>query len=137
MPKKSTICVVCFFVLFFSTLAIVLYQYREEIHIPDLSLHPVGKEGENIRCQFVTSIGSKSLRMGFSIPFKDKKQKEHLLGELPRIKHDLLVSADTPDLVSLYEGRDFEAIKSHLLRVVNSHSGRPIKTIYFESFFYD
>ena len=137
MFKKNTICITCLFILFFSTLAVVLYQCREAIHIPDFTLDPVRKEGGNITCLIVTSIGRKNLRVGFSIPSKNKRQKEHLLGELPRIRHDLLVSATTSDLVSHYEERNFEAIKRHLLRVVNTHADRPIKTIYFESFFYD
>lgn len=135
--KKGNIYISLLIIVFFCALVLVVYHFREEIHIPKLTLDPVRSGGQNVSCLLVTSVGSKSLRIGFSIPSEDEHQKMRLVRELPRIKHDLLMSADTPDLVSLYKERDFAAIKSYLLRVVNKHSDQPVKALYFESFFYD
>lgn len=135
--KKGNIYVSLLIIVFFCALIGVVYHFRHEMHIPEFTLDPARGGGRTVTCRLVASVGSKSLRVGFSIPTEDKEQKEHLVHELPRIKNDLLMSADTPDLVSLYEKRDFAAIKSSLLRAVNRHADRPVKTLYFESFFYD
>lgn len=135
--KKGNIYISLLIIVFFCTLSLVVYHFRKEIHIPELTLEPVGQGGQNVSCILVTSVGGKSLRIGFSIPSADAHQKEHLEKELPRIKSDLLLSVDAPDLISLYKDRDFPAIKGHLLRAVNRYSERPVETIYFESFFYD
>lgn len=135
--KKGNIYISSLIIVFFCVLVLFVYHFRKEIHIPELTLDPVGGGDQNVKCLLVSSVGSKSLRIGFSIPSEDKRQKENMLKELPRIKHDLLMSADAPDLVSFYKERDFTAIKSYLLRVVNRYSDQPVETIYFESFFYD
>lgn len=124
-------------VFFFAALVATIYYFHEEIKIPNLTLQPLKHEGEKVKCVLVTTVGNKNLRISFSIPSKDKRQREVLLQEIPRIKHELLISIDDPDIKSTFENREFASIRSHLVRVINKHLDQPVDTIYFDSFYYD
>ena len=114
-----------------------LYHYREELKIPDLHFNPSKKAKKTVSCAVFTAIGSKDLRLGFAMPFKGGRQRKELEQLLPRIKHDLQVTANQPRVASWFEHRDFDAIKNHLLTIINTHTEKPVKVIYLEFFFFD
>lgn len=124
-------------IFFFAALVATIYFFHEEIRIPNLTPHSITQPGEKVDCVLFSSVGNKNLRILFSIPSKDKRQREVLLKEVPRIRHELLISMDDPDLMSSVENRDFDSIRSHFVRVINNHLDQPIDTIYFEGFYYD
>jgi len=136
-PKSSNTYFVLSLIIFFGGLIVFLYNYREEIHIPQITLEPFRHSGGNVECLVVTTIRDKSLRLSFSIPAKDKRHRERLIRELPRIKHELLMSADDPEMVSYFEKRDFVSIRKKVIELVNKHLEKPVDTVYFDSFFYN
>ena len=90
-----------------------------------------------MKCIVTARIGTKDLRLKFLIPYKNLKEKEELKKKMPAIKHELLMSADRSDIAQAIEQRNFEGIRMHLLQVVNKFAARPVKELYFESFFFD
>lgn len=115
----------------------VLY-HRRDLKIPEFSLQPSGRAVENqVGCLLVAKIGDRDLRIGFVMPTEDRHDREALLEKLPVIKHELLMSSDRPELVHSLEQRDFDAIRDHLLNVINRYSSRPVVKLFFESYFFD
>lgn len=137
MSDKHHIAAVLIVICLFSALVLTLYHYRQELRIPNLILHPIHQGRKTVNCFVFTTIGTKQLRMGFSIPSEDRRHRDELIEKLPRIQHDLQMSSSEPDWSSWIEERNFRAIKGHLLKVVNRHSAKPVKNLYFESFFFD
>lgn len=137
MVDKTNRLITSLLIIFLCSLVVVLYHYRKEIHIPEFILNPNRSSGQNVSCAFVTTVGSKSLSIGFAIPAGDRRHKERLMQMIPKIQHELLLTANERDLITLYEQRDFDTLKTHLLTVVNSQVSPPVKNLYFESFDYN
>lgn len=117
--------------------SIVLYN-RRDLKIPEFSLKPSGRTPDNqVGCLLVAKVGERHLRMGFVMPAANREDRDDLLQKLPVIKHDLLMSANHPDLVHSLELRDFDAIRNHVLRTVNHHIKRPVDQVFFESYYFD
>lgn len=124
-------------ILFFAVLLGTLHHYRAEIKVLDLKLRNAPVKSAKVHCETATTIGTKHLTLGFYIVSADRSQWEELVKKLPRIKHDILVTANEAKMRSWIAQRDFGKIKASLLETVNRHTGRPVKTVYLESFFYD
>jgi hypothetical protein len=137
LSHKSHTLITISLVLFFAAMTATLYHYRQELKIPKLHFQPSKKVNQTVSCAVFTAVGSKELRLGFGMPFKGGGQKRELERLLPRIKHDLQVTANQPKVASWFEQRDFDAIKDHLLKIINTHSERPVKVLYLEFFFFD
>ena len=96
------------------------------------------KNGFNyLKLQFQTNMGAQNyLMLEMAIPYENKSQYADLSQKIDRIKSDMLTDIDQKAMIKWVEERDFAAIKSELLNVINKHTKRPIEHIYFDSFLY-
>ena len=137
MAEKTNTFIVFFLLLVLAVTVTVMVHCGREIRLMGLQFRNSGQPLKNVRCEWLATVGNKQLRMVFSIASEDLAQREALLRKLPRIKHDLQVYSNRTETVSWCEGRDFAAIKSHLLEIVNRHSPRSVKALYIETFYYE
>lgn len=122
------------------TLVWLAYENKADIHWPDFTMKkPAGPQvaTETVSCRVVSNLGkNKLLRFDMLIPCEDKKQKKEINKQMPQVKNDLLVYLDRDEMEQWVKDRDFTSIKRELLRIVNQHSKRPVKAIYFDKFIY-
>ncbi|MBN1106111.1 MAG: flagellar basal body-associated FliL family protein [Deltaproteobacteria bacterium] len=138
MAEKRKISLSILFVIVLGALIAFMVLHRRDFKLPELSLRSSPRAPDSrVVCAIVTKIGDKHLRMGFIVHVEDRAHQETLLQKLPMIKHDLLVSANNPEWALLYEIRDFDRIRDRLLTIINDYSDKPVRDIYFESFYYD
>lgn len=135
--KRGQTLVPLLLVLSLAALVGLAYFFRQEIPIPNLGLEKQRRIEDQVRCSFVTNMGTRNLRISFSIPSEDRHQRDTLKRVLPGIKHDLLMVSGSGDLMTALENRDFAYIKDRITAVVNARSPTPVKKIYLERFFYD
>ncbi|MBN2124836.1 MAG: hypothetical protein JW821_11120 [Deltaproteobacteria bacterium] len=135
--EKNNLFVLMALIALFGGMTLVLYHYREEIHLPEFFKESQPFGGEAVGCSFVTNIEGKHLRLKFLIPSKDRRDHTEIERIVPKIKHDLLMSMGRPEIERHFENRDFSAVRTHLLHIVNSHSRSPVEHIYLEAFFCD
>ena len=135
--EKNNLFVLTVLIALFGAMTLVLYHYREEIHIPEFFKESSRVAGEGVGCSFVTNIEGKHLRLKFLIPSRDRREQAEIERIVPKIKHDLLMSMGRPEIERQFENRDFSAVRTHLLNIVNSHSNTPVEHVYLETFFCD
>jgi flagellar basal body-associated protein FliL len=70
------------------------------------------------------------------IPNRDKKQQDDLKGKLEGIKSDFLTNMNQQELAKWIRERNYDAIKAELLKVINTHTNKPVEHIYFDSLIY-
>jgi hypothetical protein len=74
-----------------------------------------------------SSIGSRHYaRFKLSVPFKDAEQKEHLMQELPKIKHVLANSKGHPKVAQTIRKKDFNAMRKYILKVAHEVTSVPL-----------
>lgn len=140
MSERKKILLSLFFTALFLATLVGIYQFREELQIPVVLREKSSRSRalENkVECNVTAKIGTKDLRLKFLIPYQDLKEREELMKSMPAIKHELLMSGDRSQIAQAIEQRNFEGIRMYLLQVVNRFAARPIKELYFESFFFD
>jgi flagellar basal body-associated protein FliL len=118
-----------------------VYGDKADIHWPDIRIKRLtGTEAgtETVACKVVSNMGTNGLLLRFNmvIPCEDKDQKADLTKQMSRVKSDLLVHLDQAEMARWVRERNFESIKSELLKIVNRHSKRPVNEIFFDSFNY-
>ena len=127
------------FVLIVICAAAFFYQ-NEKITFQNISMlkQKEDKNGFNyLKLQFQTNMGAQNyLMLEMAIPYENKSQYADLSQKIDRIKSDMLTDIDQKAMIKWVEERDFAAIKSELLNVINKHTKRPIEHIYFDSFLY-
>jgi flagellar basal body-associated protein FliL len=138
VAEKRKISLSILFVIALGIVIAFMVHHRRDFKLPELSLRSSPRVPDSrVACVVVTKIGDKHLRMGFVVHVDDREHQETLLQKLPMIKHDLLVSANSPEWALCYELRDFDRIRDQILKVINVYSSEPVRDIYFESFYYD
>ena len=137
--EKIAIFVIIFVLVSILTLTGLAYNYREEIdfsqRIRTIKNRVFAKEEVSLKFNLVAGINEKSLRVKFSIPCENIKQRHCILKRLPIIKHELLMSMSRPEVMRSIEERDFNAMKRGSLRIINSVSNEAINRLYVEFFF--
>jgi flagellar basal body-associated protein FliL len=127
------------FVLIVICVAAFFYQ-NEKITFQNISMlkQKEDKNGSNyLKLQFQTNLGTQNyLMLEMAIPYENKTQYADLSQKIDKIKSDMLTDIDQKAMNKWVEERDFDAIKSELLNVINKHTKRPIEHIYFDSFLY-
>jgi len=127
------------FVLISICVAAFIY-HNEKINFHTISMikQKKDKNGSNyIKCQLFSNLGNQNyLMLEMAIPYENKTQYTDLNQKIDRIKSDMLTNIDQEQMNKWVKERDFVAIKSELLKVINKHTKNPIEHIYFESFLY-
>jgi len=94
--------------------------------------------GGTMRCTFISTVSnSHHLRMALAVPYKDQKHWMEIKKALPRLKNEFIMAINQEGMEAIVRDRDFEVIRSLLLRTFNRNLKRPVDNIYFENFFYD
>jgi len=119
---------------------LVFFHHNEKIHFQNISMLKQKKEenGSNyIKCQLFSNLGNQNyLMLQMAIPYENKTQYTDLNKKIDRIKSDMLTNIDQGEMNKWVMERNYAAIKSELLNVINKHTKEPIEHIYFESFLY-
>jgi flagellar basal body-associated protein FliL len=139
MSEKTQIFILLTILALLVLFSALAYHFKMDIRIPGTltqDKESADKSGRHVKCSLVSSIGSKNLILEVLIPCQDKSQQAELKKKIPKIQHALLLSTEQPLFVSSLEGRQFPEIKKHLVRIVNEISEKPVKEVFFESFFF-
>jgi flagellar basal body-associated protein FliL len=89
----------------------------------------------HVKYNVVLNIGERNfLKMEMAIPCENMEQSIDLNRKMEKIKNDILVSFDHKEMEEWVEQRDFEAIRSKYLKIINQHTDKPVKDLYFASF---
>ena len=127
------------FVLIAICIAAFIY-HNEKLNFHNISmLKPKkDKDGSNyIKCQLFSNLGNQNyLMLEMAIPYENKTQYTDLNQKIDGIKSDMLTNIDQEEMNKWVKERNYVAIKSELLKVINKHTKKPIEHIYFESFLY-
>jgi flagellar basal body-associated protein FliL len=118
----------------------VSWRYRDELRVPLMNLSKalnVVHPRDQVRCYVDSTIDGKHyLRMKLAIPCIDRKQRLFLTRNLPRFKNQLVMEMSQPEMKKAAKNRDFETLRYHVIKILNSISKRPITNVYFEGFLY-
>ena len=137
--EKYTFIILIFTLGLILTITGLAYHYRKEMDITQRVMNVKNQlfppREISVKFHLLAGIGDKSLRVKYSVPCKNIKQKEYITKRIPRIKHELLMSMSNQAIAQSIEERDFKAIKKNALQVINSYSTEPIKRLYVEFFF--
>ncbi|MBN1849917.1 MAG: hypothetical protein JW932_15190 [Deltaproteobacteria bacterium] len=120
--------------------AIVAYQFRDQIRIERFFYNKqegAKLSGIYVRVIVTASINDKTLRLRFLLPCQDIQQRDSLLGKLPVIQHEMIMTLSRPEMVRIIEERRFRAMKKLILETVNNYSERSIQKLYLENWFYN
>jgi flagellar basal body-associated protein FliL len=136
--KGSTIVLSIFAVI---AICVTVFIFQDEkIDLKNLSML-TPKHGKTasqfVQCRLYSNLGAKDyLMLEMSIPYRDKNQQEDLKGKLEGIKSDILTNMNQQELAKWIQERNYDAIKAELLKVINSHTNKPVEHIYFDSLIY-
>lgn len=120
--------------------AVVLNQYKQEIVISNLSLSQNKTKKKDYYSRFVESSvisnigGQNILKLEMAIPYENSEQRRDLKRKMRKIKDDFLVHVEQRKMEEWVQQRDFAAIRNEYLKIINQHTDKPIKIIYFKSF---
>ena len=116
------------------------FYHNEKINFKNISVlrQKTDKNGSNyLKLQLLSNMGTQNyLMLEMAIPYENITQYEDLNQKIDRIKSDMLTEIDQKEMNKWVKERDFVAIKSELLKVINKHTKKPIEHIYFDSFLY-
>ena len=118
----------------------ILNQYKEEITISKFLLIQRKTKDKDEYSRFVQSrvisnIGGQNiLKLEMAIPYENIEQRRDLKQNMKKIKDDLLVHIEQRKMEEWIKQRDFAAIRNEYLKIINQHTDKPIKIIYFKSF---
>ena len=133
---STQLIIVCLCLLLLFGLA---YLFRSELHISFPHKSDLTKPLKGtMRCTFISTIqNSHYLRMQLAVPYKDRKHWIEIKKALPKVKNEFILAVNQEGMEGVVRDRDFETIRSLLLRTFNRNLKRPVDNVYFESFFYD
>ena len=138
--KGKILAMVLSFIVLIVMCVAVFIHHNEKIQFKNISMlrQKQDTNGTNyIKCQLFSNIGSENyVMMEMAIPYENKTQYADLNRKIDRIKSDMLTNINPEEMNEWVKERDYVAIKSELLKVINKHTNEPIKHIYFDSFLY-
>lgn len=121
-------------------IAVTLQDFRWELKLPQMSSK---KEKETtayakyVKYSVISNIGMQNiLKMEIAIPYEDMEQKRDLKRNIKKIKSDFFLTVDQSKMEEWVKQRDFAALKSEFLKIINRHTDKPVKDIYFKTFNY-
>jgi len=128
-------------VLLLIAICVAVFIYpNETINFHKISMLKQKKDvnGSNyIKCQILSNLGNQNyLMLEMAIPYENKTQYTDLSQKIGRIKSDMLTNIDQEEMNKWVKERNYDAMKSELLKVINKHTKKTIEHIYFESFLY-
>ncbi|MBW1799324.1 MAG: hypothetical protein JRJ85_01210 [Deltaproteobacteria bacterium] len=91
---------------------------------------------ERVKVTFNTGIDGR-LGIAMSIPVEDEEQRKDIWRNYPKLKNDFLMKVESAEMNRWVEKRNYDAIREKFLEIMNGILEKPIKKIYFDSFFYD
>ena len=122
----------CFVLLFF-------FQGKQKVELPAFKNKQKVKKPsgvEQVKVTFNTGINGR-LGIVMSIPIEDDEQRRDIWHNYPKLKNDFLVKVDPKEMNGWVEQRNYKAIRTQFLEILNGVLKKPIETVYFDSFFYD
>jgi flagellar basal body-associated protein FliL len=138
--KGRVLAIVLSFIVLIAMGVAVIIHHNEKIQFKNISMlrQKQDNNGTNyIKCRLFSNIGSENyVMMEMAIPYENKTQYADLNRKIGRIKSDMLTNINPDEMNKWVKERDYVAIKSELLKVINKHTKEPIKHIYFDSFLY-
>ena len=69
-----------------------------------------------------------------AIPYENREQRIDIKRNMQKIKNDILITFDQKEMEKWVEQRNFVAIKSNYLKIINKHTDKPVKDVYFAAF---
>ena len=118
----------------------ILHRYQGEIRLPRIGLEQAQKDKKYegmVHCSFISNIGNRNhLKVEISIPCYTREQKIQLKKKMENLQSDFIIRIDPMELKGWVQKRNFEAIKNNLLMIINRHTDKPIKKVYFDTFLY-
>jgi flagellar basal body-associated protein FliL len=120
--------------------AIAAYKFRDDIKIERFIFNKQDvsrRSGIYVRFIVTASIDDKTLRLRFLVPCQDIKQRDEILGKLPVIQHEMIMTLSRPEMTRVVEKRSFSTMKKYMLKSLNNHSDKSIKKLYLENWFYN
>ena len=136
--KGSTLALSVFAII---AIGVAVYIFRaENVHLQNLSMLK-SKQGSTapqiVKCRLFSNLGTNDyLMLEMAIPYKDKDQQTDLKGKLESIKSDFLTNINPQKMEKWIQERDYDAVKAELLKVINTHTKKPVEHIYFDSMIY-
>ena len=118
----------------------ILNQYKEEITISKLSLGQKKTKKKNdyaryVKSSVISNIGGQNfLKLEMAIPYENLEQRRDLKRKMNKIKDDFIVNIEQKKMEEWVKQRDFAAIRNEYLKIINQHTDKPIKNLYFKSF---
>ncbi|MBL7181244.1 MAG: flagellar basal body-associated FliL family protein [Desulfobacterales bacterium] len=116
----------------------ILNHFKKEIKLPEISLQKTKKEDDGysryVKCSIVSNIGPQNiLKMEMAIPYENKEQCMDLKRNMNRIKNDFIVRIEQQDMEAWVTQKDFAAIKSEYIKIINQNISKPVQNLYFKS----
>ena len=116
----------------------LLDHYEADINFSNISIKKRKKDdgySQHLKYKMVSNIGeSNILKMEMAIPYENREQRLDLKRNMQKIKNDILVTFDQKEMEEWVEQRNFKAIKSKYLAIINQHTDKPVKDLFFASF---
>jgi len=116
----------------------LLDHYKADINLSKISVKKNKKNNgysRHLKYTMVSNIGEGNiLKMEMAIPYENMEQRIDLRRKMKKIKNDILVTFDQKEMEEWVEQRNFEAIKSKYLAIINQHTKKPVEDLYFASF---
>jgi hypothetical protein len=67
-----------------------------------------------------------------AVPCENEKQYQDLTLKSKKIKSDFFTDIDQMKIIEWHKKRDFMAIKNEYRRIINRHTDKPVKAVYFD-----
>ena len=116
----------------------LLDHYKADINFSKISIKKCKRDdgySRHLRYKMVSNLGEgKILKMEMAIPYENREERIDLKRNMQKIKNDILVTFDQEEMEEWVEQRNFEAIKSKYLAIINQYTDKPVKELFFASF---
>jgi len=84
--------------------------------------------------EITTTLGSRhDVSFRLSVPFRNDKEKTHLMQKLPGMKHELSISVSDPAVARSIEQNDLKTLGKHIVRKVHALTGVPTEDLAVEA----
>jgi len=139
--NKFTIILISLSVLLVFSAAIY-YHYNEEVNLLIVSMTKQKKAADEIdtshvNFRIVLNVGAKDfLSIKMIIPCEDEDQYYDLKRNMNGIKSDILIRIDQMEMEKLVRYRKLTEIKNNVLKIINLHTKKTVKYIYYDSLTY-
>ncbi|MBN2418144.1 MAG: hypothetical protein JXL81_02070 [Deltaproteobacteria bacterium] len=114
------------------------YRYRSELRLEKrfMQMKSAVFSSDNIvaKIDLFARVNDKHLKIIFKIPCKDMKTKQDIMDNLPRIKHEMLMSMESDYNKISIEKRDFNRIKSNCLEILKKYAAVDVNKVYVDFF---